>query len=77
VKFTSPFKLATAVAVLSASLAITGAASAATAALFGATASGSMPRGLAIDSNGNIVDQVAGEISSDKLESLIAQWFAS
>ena len=53
-KFTSPFKLVTAVAVLSASLAITGAASAATAALFGATASGSMPRGLAIDSNGNI-----------------------
>jgi len=35
------------------------------------------PSTLFIDSSGNIVDQVAGEISSDKLESLIAQWFAS
>lgn len=35
------------------------------------------PSTLFIDSNGNIVDQVAGEISSDKLASLISQWFAS
>jgi peroxiredoxin len=35
------------------------------------------PSTLFIDSSGNIVDQVAGEISSDKLESLISQWFAS
>jgi peroxiredoxin len=35
------------------------------------------PSTLFIDSSGNIVDQVAGEISSDKLASLIAQWFAS
>jgi thiol:disulfide interchange protein len=35
------------------------------------------PSTLFVDSSGNIVDQVAGEISSDKLESLIAQWFAS
>jgi hypothetical protein len=35
------------------------------------------PSTLFIDSSGNIVDQVAGEISSNKLESLIAQWFAS
>jgi len=35
------------------------------------------PSTLFIDSNGNIVDQVAGEISSDKLASLITQWFAS
>lgn len=35
------------------------------------------PSTLFIDSAGNIVDQVAGEISSDKLASLIAQWFTS
>jgi peroxiredoxin len=35
------------------------------------------PSTLFIDSAGNIVDQVAGEISSDKLASLISQWFAS
>ena len=35
------------------------------------------PSTLFIDTSGNIVDQVAGEISSDKLESLITQWFPS
>jgi peroxiredoxin len=35
------------------------------------------PSTLLIDSTGNIVDQVAGEISSDKLASLISQWFTS
>jgi peroxiredoxin len=35
------------------------------------------PSTLFIDRDGNIVDQVAGEISSDKLASLISQWFAS
>ena len=35
------------------------------------------PSTLFIDSAGNIVDQVAGEISSDKLASLMAQWFPS
>ena len=35
------------------------------------------PSTLFIDSAGNIVDQVAGEISSDKLASLISQWFTS
>ena len=35
------------------------------------------PSTLFIDSAGNIVDQVAGEISSDKLASLITQWFTS
>ena len=35
------------------------------------------PSTLFIDRDGNIVDQVAGEISSDKLASLISQWFTS
>ena len=35
------------------------------------------PSTLFIDSSGNIVDQVAGEISSNKLKSLISQWFPS
>jgi hypothetical protein len=35
------------------------------------------PSTLFIDNSGNIVDQVAGEISSNKLESLISEWFAS
>ena len=35
------------------------------------------PSTLFINSAGNIVDQVAGEISSDKLASLITQWFTS
>jgi peroxiredoxin len=35
------------------------------------------PSTLFIDSEGNIVDQVAGEISADKLASLITQWFTS
>ena len=35
------------------------------------------PSTLFINSDGNIVDQVAGEISSDKLALLISQWFAS
>ncbi len=35
------------------------------------------PSTLFIDGAGNIVDQVAGEMSSDKLASLIAQWFTS
>jgi peroxiredoxin len=35
------------------------------------------PSTLFVGADGNIVDQVAGEISSDKLASLIAQWFTS
>jgi hypothetical protein len=31
---------------------------------------------LFVDAQGVIVDQVAGEITTDKLESLISKWFA-
>jgi hypothetical protein len=31
---------------------------------------------LFIDAQGIIVDQVAGEISADKLESLVTKWFS-
>ena len=34
------------------------------------------PMTLFVDAQGMIVDQVAGEITADKLESLIAKWFA-
>ncbi len=34
------------------------------------------PMTLFVDAQGIIVDQVAGEITADKLESLIAKWFA-
>jgi hypothetical protein len=34
------------------------------------------PMTLFVDAQGKIVDQVAGEITADKLESLIAKWFA-
>ena len=34
------------------------------------------PMTLFVDVQGIIVDQVAGEITADKLESLIAKWFA-
>ena len=34
------------------------------------------PMTLFVDAQGVIVDQVAGEITSDKLESLITKWFA-
>jgi len=37
---------------------------------------GTAPMTLFVDAQGIIVDQVAGEISADKLESLIAKWFA-
>ena len=34
------------------------------------------PMTLFVDAQGVIVDQVAGESTADKLESLIAKWFA-
>jgi len=34
------------------------------------------PMTLFVDAQGIIVDQVAGEITADKLESLITKWFA-
>ena len=37
---------------------------------------GTAPMTLFVDAQGVIVDQVAGEISADKLESLITNWFA-
>jgi peroxiredoxin len=37
---------------------------------------GTAPMTLFIDAQGIIVDQVAGEISADKLESLITKWFS-
>ena len=37
---------------------------------------GTAPMTLFVDAQGIIVDQVAGEISADKLESLITNWFA-
>ena len=68
-KFTSPFKLATAVAVLSASLAITGAASAATAVLFGSTGSYVPADGaVAIDSSGTIF--TAGSVPNTNTKSI-------
>ncbi len=42
----------------------------------GALGIGTAPMTLFVDAQGIIVDQVAGEISADKLESLIAKWFA-
>ena len=42
----------------------------------GALGIGTAPMTLFVDAQGIIVDQVAGEISSDKLESLITKWFA-
>ena len=44
--------------------------------LIGALGIGTAPMTLFVDAQGIIVDQVAGEISADKLESLIAKWFA-
>ncbi len=68
-KFTSPFKLVTAVAVLSASLAITGAASAATAVLFGSTGSYVPADGaVAIDSSGTIF--TAGSVPNTNTKSI-------
>ena len=37
---------------------------------------GTAPMTLFVDAQGVIVDQVAGEITADKLESLITKWFA-
>ena len=37
---------------------------------------GTAPTTLFVNAQGIIVDQVAGEITADKLESLIAKWFA-
>ena len=37
---------------------------------------GTAPMTLFVDAQGVIVDQVAGEITADKLESLITNWFA-
>jgi peroxiredoxin len=37
---------------------------------------GTAPMTLFVDAQGIIVDQVAGEISADKLESLITKWFS-
>jgi peroxiredoxin len=34
------------------------------------------PMTLFVNAQGRIVDQVAGEITADKLESLISKWFA-
>ena len=42
----------------------------------GALGIGTAPMTLFVDARGIIVDQVAGEISADKLESLITKWFA-
>ena len=42
----------------------------------GALGIGTAPMTLFVDAQGIIVDQVAGEISADKLESLITKWFA-
>ena len=42
----------------------------------GALGIGTAPMTLFVDAQGIIVDQVAGEITADKLESLIAKWFA-
>ena len=42
----------------------------------GALGIGTAPMTLFIDAQGIIVDQVAGEITADKLESLITKWFA-
>ena len=42
----------------------------------GALGIGTAPMTLFVDAQGIIVDQVAGEISADKLESLITNWFA-
>ena len=41
----------------------------------GALGIGTAPMTLFVDAQGIIVDQVAGEITADKLESLIAKWF--
>ena len=42
----------------------------------GALGIGTAPMTLFVDAEGIIVDQVAGEITADKLESLITKWFA-
>lgn len=42
----------------------------------GALGIGTAPMTLFVDAQGVIVDQVAGEITADKLESLITKWFA-
>ena len=42
----------------------------------GALGIGTAPMTLFVDAQGIIVDQVAGEITADKLESLITKWFA-
>ena len=63
-KFTSPFKMASAVAVLSAALAFTGAASAATAELFASTNYIS-PDSLAIDGSGNVYASLSQMTTKD------------
>ena len=35
------------------------------------------PTTLFVDATGNIVDQVSGEISAEKLQQLLTQWFAA
>ena len=42
----------------------------------GALGIGTAPMTLFVDAQGVIVDQIAGEITADKLESLITKWFA-
>jgi thiol-disulfide isomerase/thioredoxin len=42
----------------------------------GALGIGTAPMTLFVDAQGVIVDQVAGEITAEKLESLITKWFA-
>lgn len=42
----------------------------------GALGIGTAPMTLFVDAQGIIVEQVAGEITADKLESLITKWFA-
>ena len=47
-----------------------------TGSFIGALGIGTAPMTLFVDAQGVIVDQVAGEITADKLESLITKWFA-
>jgi thiol-disulfide isomerase/thioredoxin len=47
-----------------------------TGSFIGALGIGTAPMTLFVNAEGIIVDQVAGEITADKLESLITKWFA-
>ena len=47
-----------------------------TGSFIGALGIGTAPMTLFVNAEGIIVDQVAGEITADKLESLITRWFA-